>query len=214
MFYAFVYPFSSGIVIYAGLMAFSIIVTNITSLLPQIAQDLYEGDLTTAASIFMWLFSFFLGGFFAGWCVEREKMKQWRYLHLFPLLVVGILFSLVASSTASVATRHPFWLPAMLLFSLGIQNAMVSLTASSLLKASQMTGVVNALGVDLAEIFHAEGEKKRMIKREALLRLILMASFVLGAVVSVAVFPLIGTRIFYIPAGIIAGVILHDIIRF
>ena len=208
------YPFSSGIVIYAGLMTFSIIVTNITSLLPRIAQDLYEGDLTPAISIFFWLFSFFMGGFVAGWCVKRENLKKWRYLHLLPLLIVAIFFSMVATSTVTGATQHPVWLPAMLLFSLGIQNAMVSLSTSSLIKASQMTGVVNALGVDVAEIFLSEGEKRRSIKREALLRIVIMSSFIAGAVVSVGLFPFIHQHIFFIPAGIITGLILHDIIRF
>ncbi|MBL7826956.1 MAG: hypothetical protein JNJ57_10025, partial [Saprospiraceae bacterium] len=76
MIYAFVYPFSSGIVIYGGLMTFSAVLTNITGLLPVIAADLYKGDLKTAGSIFLWLFAFFLGGFFAGWCVEREKLLK------------------------------------------------------------------------------------------------------------------------------------------
>jgi len=214
MLYAFVYPFSSGIVIYAGLMTFSVVLTNVTGLLPQIAKDLYEGRLNTAGSIFLWLFAFFLGGFFAGWCVEREKLLKWRYLHLLPLLVVGGIFMIVGFSGTHSMAFHPIMFPGMVLFSIGIQNAMVSLTTSSLIKASQMTGVVNELGVDIAEIFHSEGEKRRLIQREALLRLIVMCSFLLGAVFSVAVFPALQTKIFFFPAGIIAAVMLHDIWRF
>jgi uncharacterized membrane protein YoaK (UPF0700 family) len=214
MFFAFIYPFSSGIVIYAGLMTFSVVVTNITGLLPQIAQDLYEGRLNTAGSIFLWLFAFFMGGFFAGWCVEREKLNKWRYLHLLPLLVVSFIFARVAYAPAESATLHPVIFPAMVLFSIGIQNAMVSLTTSSLIKASQITGVVNELGVDIAEIFHSEGEKRRIIQREALLRIIIMVSFLGGAMFSVAMFPQLQTKIFYIPSAIIAGVIVHDVWRF
>lgn len=214
MVYAFVYPFSSGIVIYAGLMTFSMVVTNITGLLPQIARDLYEGKLQTAASIFLWLFVFFLGGFFAGWCVEREKLMKWRYLHLLPLAVVAMLFGVVASSPKGSHTLHPAVFPAMILFSIGVQNAMVSLTTSSLIKASQMTGVVNELGVDIAEIFHSAGEKRRLIQREALLRLIVMSSFLTGAMFSVGIFPILQQQIFYVPAGIIVAVMLHDVVRF
>ena len=101
-----------------------------------------------------------------------------------------------------------------MLFAIGIQNAMVSLTTSSLIKASQITGVVNELGVDIAEIFHSEGEKRRLVQREALLRIIIMCSFLLGALFSVAVFPQLQMKIFFVPAGIIAFVILHDLIRF
>lgn len=214
MLYAFVYPFSSGIVIYAGLMTFSVVVTNITGLLPQIAKDLYEGKLNTAASIFLWLFSFFLGGFFAGFCVEREKLLKSRYLHLLPLFVVACLFFLVGLAGKGSDALHPVIFPATILFSIGIQNAMVSLTTSSLIKASQMTGVVNELGVDIAEIFHSEGEQRRLIQREALLRLIVMGSFLTGAMFSVAFFPGMQTSIFFFPAGIIAAVMLHDVLRF
>jgi uncharacterized membrane protein YoaK (UPF0700 family) len=212
--YSFAYPFSSGIVIYAGLMTFSVVVTNVTGLLPQIAKDLYEGDWSTAGSIFLWLFSFFMGGFFAGWCVEREKLNKWRYLHLLPLLVVASLFVVVGRSADGSSTLHPLVFPGMVLFSIGIQNAMVSLTTSSLIKASQLTGVVNELGVDIAEIFHSEGEKRRLIQREAFLRLIIMFSFLLGAMFSVALFPRLGTQVFFVPAGIIVAVILHDLWRF
>lgn len=214
MTYAFVYPFSSGIVIYGGLMTFSAVLTNITGLLPVIAVDLYEGDLRTAASIFLWLFAFFLGGFFAGWCVEREKLLKWHYLHLLPLVTVIGVFSLVGLSEKGSDAFNPVFFPVMILFSIGVQNAMVSLTTSSLIKASQMTGVVNELGVDIAEIFHSEGEKRRIIQREALLRVTVMCSFLLGAVFSVAIFPKVGTRIYLFPAGIIAGIVLFDVWRF
>jgi uncharacterized membrane protein YoaK (UPF0700 family) len=214
MLYAFIYPFSSGIVIYAGLMTFSVVVTNVTGLLPQIAQDLYEGKLNTAGSIFLWLFAFFLGGFFAGWCVEREKLLKWRYLHLLPLMVVAGIFIYVGTSAEDSAVLHPVAFPGMILFSIGIQNAMVSLTTSSLIKASQMTGVVNELGVDIAEIFHSDGEKRRLIQREALLRLIVMFSFLGGAMFSVGVFPRLHTEVIFVPAGIIIGVMVHDIWRF
>jgi uncharacterized membrane protein YoaK (UPF0700 family) len=214
MLYAFIYPFSSGIVIYAGLMTFSVVVTNITGLLPQIAKELYEGTLNTAGSIFLWLFAFFLGGFFAGWCVEREKLLKWRYLHLLPLVVVAGIFLFVGTSADDSTALHPVAFPGMILFSIGIQNAMVSLTTSSLIKASQMTGVVNELGVDIAEIFHSEGEKRRLIQREALLRVTVMVSFLLGAMFSVAFFPLMQTKVFFVPAGIIAAVMVHDIWRF
>lgn len=193
-------------------MTFSVVVTNVTGLLPQIAKDLYEGKLNTAGSIFLWLFSFFMGGFYAGWCVEREKLHKWRYLHLLPLLTVAALFVLVAIWGARA--MHPVVFPALVLFSIGIQNAMVSLTTSSLIKASQMTGVVNELGVDIAEIFHSAGDQRRIIQREALLRLIVMVSFLLGAMFSVAVFPMMQTGIFYFPAGIIIAIMLHDIVRF
>lgn len=214
MIYAFVYPFSSGIVIYAGLMTFSMVVTNVTGLLPQIARDLYEGHIQTAGSIFLWLFAFFLGGFFAGWCVEREKLRKSRYLHLLPLAVVALLFGIVAASPKGAGTLSPAVFPGMILFSIGVQNAMVSLTTSSLIKASQMTGVVNELGVDIAEIFHSEGEKRRLIQREALLRVIVMSSFLMGAMFSVGMFPDWRQQIFYVPAGIIVAVMLHDVLRF
>ncbi len=38
MMYSFVYPFSSGIVIYAGLMTFSVVVTNITKPRPRLPK--------------------------------------------------------------------------------------------------------------------------------------------------------------------------------
>ncbi|MBL7829005.1 MAG: DUF1275 family protein, partial [Saprospiraceae bacterium] len=180
---------------------------------PVIAADLYKGDLKTAGSIFLWLFAFFLGGFFAGWCVEREKLLKWKYLHLLPLITVVILFTMVGLSPQGSGAFNPVLFPVMILFAIGIQNAMVSLTTSSLIKASQMTGVVNELGVDIAEIFHSEGEKRKLIQREALLRLIVMSSFLLGAMFSVAIFPQVSTRIYLFPAFIIASTIVFDLWR-
>jgi uncharacterized membrane protein YoaK (UPF0700 family) len=214
MLYAIAYPFSTGVVIYAGLMTFSMVLTNITGFLPQIAKDLYEGQLNTAGSIFLWLFAFFLGGFFAGWCVEREKLMKWRYLHLLPLLTVMVCYFMVGISGENPDTLHPVTFPAMILFTIGVMNAMVSLTTSSLIKASQMTGMVVELGVDVAELFHSEGEKRRLIRREAWLRIVVMCSFIGGAMLSVALFPAIGTQVFYVPAAIVASVMLHDVWRF
>jgi uncharacterized membrane protein YoaK (UPF0700 family) len=162
----------------------------------------------------LWLFAFFFGGFFAGWCVEREKIQKRRYLHLLPLFVVASIFAFVGGSDVTSKAMHPLAFPGLILFSIGIQNAMVSLTTTSLIKASQMTGVVNELGVDIAEIFHSEGEQRKVIQREALLRLVVMCSFILGAMFSVAVFPALQTKIFYVPAGIIVALMVHDLWRF
>jgi len=214
MLYAMAYPFSTGIVIYAGLMTFSMVLTNITGFLPQIAKDLYEGQLNTAGSIFLWLFAFFLGGFFAGWCSLREKLLKSRYLHLLPLLTVMLIYSAVGASGQKTENLHPVAFPSMILFTIGILNAMVSLTTSSLIKASQMTGIVVELGVDVAELFHSEGEKNMLIRREAWLRIVVMCSFIGGAMLSVALFPTIGTKVFYIPAAIVAGVMLYDVWKF
>lgn len=214
MLYAMAYPFSTGIVIYAGLMTFSMVLTNITGFLPQIAKDLYEGQLNTAGSIFLWLFAFFLGGFFAAWCSEREKLLKTRYLHLMPLVSVMLIYAAIGISGQRTENLHPVAFPCMILFTIGILNAMVSLTTSSLIKASQMTGMVVELGVDVAELFHSEGEKHRLIRREAWLRIVVMCSFIGGAMLSVALFPNIGTKVFFIPSGIVAGVILHDVWRF
>ncbi|MCC7465416.1 MAG: DUF1275 domain-containing protein [Saprospiraceae bacterium] len=214
MLYAICYPFSTGIVIYAGLMTFSMVLTNITGFLPEIAKDLYEGRLNTAGSIFLWLFAFFLGGFFAGWCSEREKLLKWRYLHLLPLFTVVLFYLAVGFSGKKSEALDPVVFPAMVLFTIGVMNAMVSLTTSSLIKASQMTGMVVELGVDVAELFHSEGEKRRLIRREAWLRIVVMCSFIGGAMMSVALFPQIGTKVFLLPAGIVAGVMAYDIWKF
>jgi uncharacterized membrane protein YoaK (UPF0700 family) len=214
MLYAVAYPFSTGIVIYAGLMTFSMVLTNITGFLPQIAKDLYEGQLNTAGSIFLWLFAFFLGGFFAGWCSEREKLLKSRYLHLLPLITVMLIYAGIGISGQRTENLHPVAFPGMILFTIGVLNAMVSLTTSSLIKASQMTGMVVELGVDVAELFHSDGEKHRLIRREAWLRIVVMCSFIGGAMLSVALFPNIGTTIFFIPSGIVMGVIVYDIWKF
>ncbi|MBN8677074.1 MAG: DUF1275 domain-containing protein [Chitinophagales bacterium] len=211
MLYAISYPFSTGIVIYAGLMTFSMVLTNITGFLPEIARDLYKGELNTAGSIFTWLFAFFLGGFFAGWCTEREKLLKWKFLHLLPLLTVVCCYLTVGFSGKKSDALNPVLFPAMVLFTVGVLNAMVSLTTSSLIKASQMTGMVVELGVDVAELFHSEGEKRRLIRREAWLRIVVMCSFIGGAMLSVAFFPQIGTKVFFVPAGIIASVMVYDV---
>jgi uncharacterized membrane protein YoaK (UPF0700 family) len=201
-------------VIYAGLMTFSIVVTNITSLLPRLASGLYEGRWSTALAVVGWLFSFFLGGFLAGFCVEQEKLRGWRYFHLLPLFVVIFLFiDTGLSSTEALEAYHTLF-PGLMLFSLGVLNAMVGLRISSILKASQITGVVNQLGVDVSKMLHTRGEARKVIRRGAFLRLITMLSFITGAVLSVALFPLLHLHIFFIPATIISIVILHDLVRF
>lgn len=214
LFYAIALPLASGTVIYAGLMTFSMVVTNVTSLLPALATDLYEGDWVTAGAILGLLFSFFLGGFAAGFCVEQEKLRHWRYVHLAPLLVAVFFFVYVGLSTPASIAYHTALAPSAMLFSLGVLNAMVGMRISSLLKASQITGVINELGVDVAEILHATGEKRRVIKREAFLRMITMLSFIIGAMISVALFPLWQLHVFLIPAAIVLVVVLHDLLRF
>ncbi len=173
---AFSFSFVSGIINVLGILLLGLVVTNVTghySATIVTSRSLAIGDiLLTCFYIFMYWF----GSFWASSCYHIGKRIDNAFIKALPTLLnlVILLFA--------VYSQHLIvWL---LFFVSSTQNALGANHTENQVRASQITGVVMATGLDMAKYFFADcsNDCKRSVFKTFTVKMLNIAGFVIGGI--------------------------------
>ena len=193
--------FSAGFVNAAGFSAFNVLTTNVTGHAATLAIDLVNGDWHAAAMVMLWLMLFLTGSFFSGLfigVVGPEKHAAYRGPVWGVIFCLGLVMVLAGSGQPTDSHRAS---AGILLFAMGMQNALVSVISGSVVRTTHLTGIFTDLGVDLARIV-TQGASTILWLR-TWLRLSIIGSFLLGGVSGALVFHLLGFEAFLVPMAVL-----------
>jgi uncharacterized membrane protein YoaK (UPF0700 family) len=203
--------FSAGFVNAAGFVAFGLLTTNVTGHTATLAIDLVSGDWHSAARVLLWLLLFLAGSFISGLFIGAVGPDK-RYAYIGPIWGVVLCLGLVcffARPDAPLLLQHAF--AGILLFAMGMQNAVVTVISGSVVRTTHLTGIFTDLGVDLARIM-VQGKSKVLWLR-TLLRLSIIIAFLLGCVSGAFDFRRLGFTAFLLPMAILLLTLLYSRLR-
>lgn len=135
-------------------------------------------------------------------------------LYALPLVIVAGLLSLVSLLGAqglfgrfggSVESLPDFAMLSLLSFAMGLQNAAVASSTGAVVRTTHLTGPATDLGVFLATCFFTAGEQRRLAFQRAMLRLLKIGGFALGAALMVPAARHLGYTAFLVPASLVLG---------
>lgn len=184
--------------------------THVTGFATLFGVHAAQGELWPAlTALFVPLF-FLLGAFLAGWWVDLRLSSQrtprydWVMGLAALLLGVAALLGFLQDQVAFGQDQH-FYQHAMLLsllcFASGLQNAALTTSSGQSIRTSHLSGITTDLGRGLAQwLSLPDGELRRAEALRARLRAGTILSFILGSVVGVWAFHLLGRPAFAIPA--------------
>ena len=203
--------FSAGFVNAAGFVAFGLLTTNVTGHAATLAIDLVSRDWHAAARILLWLMLFLAGSFVSGLFIGAVGVDK-RYAYVGPvwgvILCLGIV-CLFASPDASLHQKHAF--TGILLFAMGMQNAVVTVISGSVVRTTHLTGIFTDLGVDLARIV-GEGQS-RILWSRTLLRISIITAFLSGGISGAFGFHRLSFISFLLPIAILLLTLLYSRLR-
>jgi uncharacterized membrane protein YoaK (UPF0700 family) len=200
--------FSAGFVNAAGFVAFGLLTTNVTGHTATLAIDLVKGDWHAAARVLVWLMLFLAGSFISGLFIGTVGPDK-RYAYVGPVWGVIICLGLVSIFAAPGASLHlQYVFAGILLFAMGMQNAVVTVISGSVVRTTHLTGIFTDLGVDLARIA-VQGQSKILWSR-TLLRLSIITAFLLGGVSGAFDFHRLGFSAFLLPIAILLVTLLYS----
>jgi uncharacterized membrane protein YoaK (UPF0700 family) len=162
----------------------------------------------------LWLFLFLAGAFASSLFISRVGRDR-SFAYSFPLLVIAAIIAIVAAAGASYHHRltETEWLAGSLLFSMGMQNALVSVISGSVVRTTHLTGMVTDLGIDLSNILSSSAGSRPPVLRRIILHMSIIFSFLAGGVAGAIGFRHLGFAAFYIPSGIIGIALTYDYLR-
>lgn len=204
----------AGITNVAGVIAFLAFTTNITGHVALLARKVNAQDVQETITVFVWLLMFFMGAFVSHFLVRTYEHTSRYKAHAFPILIETVMLFLVAIYgnhffTGSDAEREV--IIGAILFSMGLQNSLVSTISGGLIKSSHLTGLFTDVGADLAEWVHPRTAKTSVVKNRLYIRLTVLAFYFLGALAGGYFFELYNFRVFYFIPLILIGILLYDI---
>lgn len=171
--------FVAGIVNIAGVLSVATLTTNVTGHFAFFAEEIVHNNYYKAINIILYILFFLFGAFTSNVIVQFVVRKKPRIAHSFPMYLEIVLLSFVGLSS----TLNPNYIAYILLFSMGLQNALVTNISQSVVRTTHLTGLFTDLGIELSQLlFSTKILEKKRIARSIYLRLSIIFFFFLGCV--------------------------------
>lgn len=190
---------AAGIVNVTGLLSLGVLTTNVTGhMAGWVAAAVDRQDFMPWAYL-GWMLLFIAGAFTSSLITVLGNRFFPRFRFTFPLLLEMMILGYVGYAGLEDTRTSMFIDAGLLLFAMGIQNALVTMVSGAVIRTTHLTGLFTDIGIELGEWMYA---KDRLQKTSILIKLSLhfgiVASFGLGGVVAAFLFHPLGSATFYL----------------
>jgi uncharacterized membrane protein YoaK (UPF0700 family) len=201
----------AGLVNIGGLLSLNVFTTNITGHFASFADEIVNGTYVLAGGFLVFLLSFLFGSFTSAISLELIGPKKPVLAHILPLLIEVVMLLAVGYRWVPWGRPNQMLMALMLLYAMGIQNALVTKVSNAVVRTTHFTGIFTDLGIDLA---HMLTQNKRMnlkiVKLNIFLRVTIILFFFLGCVVGGFIYQAVGHGVFILTALILIIVIVIE----
>lgn len=206
--------FVAGLTNVAGVIAFLAFTSNITGHVAILAQKIVNRQYHSVMVYSIWLLLFLFGAFTANFITKFNADKGRYRAHAIPIFIEVIVLFIVAiyghNYYSHKEIEREIIIGAML-FSMGLQNGLVSTISGGLIKTTHLTGLFTDLGAELSEYLHTPQNENSMIKQKLAIRFTILGFYLTGGVIGGYYFELYDFRIFYFIPLILLTVLYYDI---
>lgn len=199
--------FVAGIVNIAGVLSVATLTTNVTGHFAFFAEEIVLKNYSKAVTIIIYILFFLFGAFISNILVQVASITKPKIAHSLPVLLEIFLLILVGLSF----TTNPNYIAYILLFSMGLQNALVTNISQSVVRTTHLTGLFTDLGIELSQLlFNKKESDKKRITRSISLRLSIIFFFFSGCVSGGLAYKTLELKILIIAAISLFGALLFD----
>ncbi len=207
---------TAGFVNIVGFIAFMVFTTNITGHVAQLSENIAIGNYRSALMYAFWLLAFLLGAFFSSLSVSMIGRTQ-RTAYTYPLLAEIILLFIVLIYTPqsnNLSIIHIEILAGIMLFAMGIQNAMVSIISGSVVRTTHLTGMFTDLGIELSTLITHKESRKEVLKYKVNLRLVIIFFFIFGCISGGFIYQDLKMNTLWFPIITLFFILFYDGLRY
>lgn len=159
--------FIAGIVNIAGVLSVATLTTNVTGHFAFFAEEISLKNYSKAITFLLFILSFLVGAFTCNALIEITSLRKPKIAHAFPMIIEVAILLLIGIGFV----KHQEYIAYLLLFSMGIQNALVTQISQSVVRTTHLTGLFTDLGIEISRL-----------RRSIFLRLSIILCFFLGGV--------------------------------
>lgn len=206
--------FVAGMVNINGVLSIDTLTTNVTGHFAFFAEEFVEARYSLALTFVLFTLFFLLGAFLCSLMVELV-LRAWPTIsHTAPMLLEMTILVVVAFSGEGLPVS-PTVIACALLFSMGLQNALVTKISKATVRTTHLTGLFTDLGIELSQMFfHRSLGEKRKLTRSIHLRVTIILFFFLGGVIGGFLYHRFALKALLFAAGALVIAMLYDTIRY
>ncbi|MGY3054681.1 uncharacterized membrane protein YoaK (UPF0700 family) [Pedobacter sp. UYEF25] len=208
----------AGIVNITGVLGLHTLTTNVTGHFAFFSEELSLNNFNIAFVYLGYILFFLFGAFVSSLIMEWVPKHRPHTSYLIPIFIeITILLAVGFSAPSLHEKRSPFFilLAAALLFSMGLQNALVTRVSKSVVRTTHLTGLFTDLGIELSQLFfHKNVEIKKQLNRSILLKLMIITCFFSGGIIGGFLFGHFAMKTLIFPAALLLFTLWYDRLLF
>jgi uncharacterized membrane protein YoaK (UPF0700 family) len=210
-----VLSFVAGLVNVAGFLAVQQLTTNVTGHFAYLIEEVYRMNFHLALQFLLFIIFFFLGSFFSNMMIEIISRQSERYMFVIPILLEVCLLTAIGWFGMHHEQEHAQTIAYGLLFSMGLQNSLVTTISNSVVRTTHLTGLFTDLGIELSQLlFYKASNQRQVLKSSIKLRLTIILFFFTGGIAAGAAYSRIGLYTLFIGALLLLAGLMYDAIKF
>lgn len=207
----------AGMVNICGVFSVKTLTTNVTGHFAFFAEELVLKNYELALIFVGYVFSFLFGSFLSGLLTQIVSRSSLKISPVVPSMIIEILTlsSIGVYSNFTIQSNDVHLIAAAMLFSMGIQNSLVTQVSNSIVRTTHLTGLFTDLGIELAQLFfYRKLEEKSKLSQSIRLRAAIILFFFVGCISGGFLFSYFGLRTLFIAAAILLFTLFYDTIRY
>jgi uncharacterized membrane protein YoaK (UPF0700 family) len=171
--------FIAGIVNIAGVLSVATLTTNVTGHFAYFAEEVSLKNYSKAITFLFFILFFLIGAFVCNTLIEITSIVKPRIAHAFPMLIEVLVLLVIGIGYVN----QQEYIAYLLLFAMGIQNALVTQISQSVVRTTHLTGLFTDLGIEISQLFfYRKPTEKSRLRRSIFLRLSIIFFFFLGCI--------------------------------
>lgn len=207
--------FVAGLVNVTGFLAVQQLTTNVTGHFAFMIEEVYAMKIQAALTFMFFILSFFLGSFFSNLLVEIVSRKSERFIYVIPVFIEAMLLAFIALYGGRLMAYNDNLIAFGLLFSMGLQNSLVTTISNSVVRTTHLTGLFTDLGIELSQLlFYKTKEQREKLFQSIRLRLTIICFFFIGGITAGAMYGGYGIQTLLLGTLLLCIGLVYDSIKF
>lgn len=175
--------FVAGMVNVAGYFALHNLTTNVTGHFAFFTDAMVNRNYGQAINFSVFIIAFLSGAFVSNLLYEIMSRIRSSLITLIPILIETGLLVVVALVSTVQLTTHGGTYSCLLLFAMGMQNALVTKVSNAVVRTTHLTGLFTDLGIELSQLFfYTEKRQLKKLHLSIFLRITIIICFFSGGV--------------------------------
>lgn len=204
--------FIAGMVNISGVLSVKVLTTNVTGHFAYFAEEMSNKRYLNALAFLLYILCFLLGSFVSNLLIELVAKKNIRVSHAAPMIIEILILAGIGIWGDTISNGQ--FIACILLFTMGMQNALVTMVSQATVRTTHLTGLFTDLGIELSQLFFYKSlDEQHKLKKSIYLRLAIILFFFIGCVSGGYLYNVIAFKTLLLTAGCLMIAIFYDNLR-